>query len=155
MKLVLAAGFAAILSACATTYSAPAMIAPRVSAPVQVKPVEALRVSKRVLAGEGFQINDSDPEAGTLITAPKNFRVTTKEADCGSTMGINYLLDSRTTTRVSYSVIVDDGRLQVTAYVLGEYKPGDVMQDITLTCVSKGELDRWMLSKILDELGRK
>ncbi|WP_157288604.1 hypothetical protein [Uliginosibacterium gangwonense] len=155
MKNIWGAGIALMLSACASTYSAPAMIAPRVSAPVQVKPAEVLRVSKRVLAGEGFQINDSDLEAGTLITAPKNFRVSTKEADCGSTMGIDYLLDNRTTTRVSYSVIAEDGRVLVTAYVLGEYKLGDAMQDITLTCVSKGELDRWMLSKVLDELGRK
>jgi hypothetical protein len=58
------------------------------------------------------------------------------------------LKDNRTSTRVAYSVIVDEERVTVRANVEGEYKPGAVDQDITLTCNSRGQLEQQLLQKI-------
>jgi hypothetical protein len=50
---------------------------------------------------------------------------------------------------VSYGIIVEQGNIIVKARIDGEYKPGSVDQDITLTCVSRGKLEDDMMSKIL------
>ena len=56
--------------------------------------------------------------------------------------------DNRTSTRVAYGLIVDDGRIQATSTIEGEYKPGAVDQNITLTCISRGVLEQSLLDKI-------
>jgi hypothetical protein len=63
-------------------------------------------------------------------------------------MGIDYLKDKRTTTRVAFGLIAEDAKVTVKANIEGEYKPGAVDQNITLTCVSRGLLERDMAAKI-------
>lgn len=63
-------------------------------------------------------------------------------------MGIDYLKDNRTATRVGFGVIAEEGKLIVKATVEGNYRPGAVDQNITLTCVSRGLLERAMSGKI-------
>lgn len=67
-------------------------------------------------------------------------------------MGIDYLKDNRTTTRISIGIIADDGYVTVIPTIQGEYKPGDVLQNITLTCVSRGPIEQEMLSKIAQSI---
>lgn len=143
---------ASLLSACAATYRPPEMSAPRVYAPAQAKKADIIRTAKRVLVANGFQVSDADPEAGTLTTVMRDYRIGHQDADCGTTMGINYLLDNRTTTHLGFNILASDNRLDVIANIQAEYKPGDVVQNITLSCVSKGSLDHWMMGKILTEL---
>lgn len=69
-------------------------------------------------------------------------------------MGIDYLKDKRTTTRVGFGVVAVDGKLLVRTTIEGEYKPGAVDQDITLTCISRGFLERDMMAKIAAETAR-
>jgi hypothetical protein len=76
------------------------------------------------------------------------------QGDCGTTMGIDYLKDNRTSTRVSYGLIVDDNRITIKANIEGEYKPGSVSQDMTLTCISRGLLERDLLEKIKEASAR-
>lgn len=138
----------AMTAACAATYKQPRITAPITSTQITTSKAELLRAVKQVLVAEGFQITSSDETAGVISTAPRNFRVTPEQADCGTTMGIDYLKDKRTSTRVAFGIIADDSKLIVKANIEGEYKPGAVDQDITLTCVSRGQLERDMLAKI-------
>ena len=138
-----------LISGCAVTYKGPA-------AQYEAKPMtatkskaELLKVSKQVLVREGNQIINSDDDAGTISTSPRNLRLTPEQADCGTTMGIDYLKDNRTTTRVSYGILAQDNKLTLRSNIEGEYKPGDVTQNITLTCVSRGLLENEMVAKIL------
>jgi hypothetical protein len=134
---------------CAMTYEQPKTVAQVIRAPVGGTKPDVLRISKQVLVAQGFQITNSDDSAGVISTAPRNLRVTPDQADCGTTMGIDYLKDNRTTTRVAFGIIAEDAQVNVKANIEGEYKPGAVDQNITLTCVSRGVLERDILTKIL------
>ena len=137
---------------CAATYKGPTIVAQQISSPTTASKIVILSSAKRILVAQGFQITHSDDTVGTVSTAPRNYRVTPDIADCGTTMGIDYLKDKRTTTRVAYGIIADDNKIIVKTLIEGEYKPGAVDQNITLTCVSRGQLEQEMISKILSEI---
>lgn len=139
---------------CAMTYEAPRTTYQAAPTHFAGSKAEILRASKLVLVAEGFQITSSDDSAGVISTAPKDLRLTPADADCGTTMGIDYLKDNRTTTRVAFGVIAEDSRLTIKANIEGEYKPGAVDQNITLTCVSRGVLERDMTTRINARAGR-
>lgn len=101
-----------------------------------------------VINSAGFGVSFADKQSGTISTLARDLRVSTLEADCGRTFGIDYLLDNRTHTQVSLNANISESRVSVRANILGEYKPGDVSQDITLTCVSKGMLEIRILQQI-------
>ena len=139
---------------CAATYTQPVTVAPNASYTVTATKNDILNSAKRVLVSEGFQITNSDDSAGVISTSPRNQRVTPEQADCGTTMGIDYLKDKRTSTRVGFGLIVEDGKITVKSTIEGEYKPGAVDQNITLTCVSRGSLEYEMLEKITTAISR-
>lgn len=147
-QVVLAAAIAVVISACAMTYKAPLTTASTSTVSVSATKGQILQAAKQALVVEGYQITSSDDSAGVISTAPTNLHVTPLEADCGTTMGIDYLKDKRTSTRVSFGIVAGDGRLTVKANIQGEYKPGAVDQDITLTCASRGVLEQGLIAKI-------
>lgn len=152
MRLFIAAVIALFATACASTYTEPTTVTPKISSSVQASQSDILIAAKRVLVGDGYQITNSDNSAGIISTALKDQHVTPEQADCGKTMGLDYLKDNRTKTRVGFGVIADDGHITVKSTIEGEYKPGSSTQDITLTCVSRGQLEKQMLSKITSNL---
>jgi len=149
----LAALLPALLSACAITYEAPIAAAPQITAELPKPKSTLLAAAKRTLIEEGFQITHADDAAGLVSTAPRNLRITPADANCGTTMGIDYLKDVRTTTRVGFGVVASEGRVTVRSTIEGEYKPGSAMQNITLTCVSRGPLEQHLLQRITAAAG--
>lgn len=139
---------AVFMAGCAATYNPPTTVAPLASKQVTASQAAILRAAKQVLVEEGFQITNSDDMAGVISTAPRNFRITPEQADCGTTMGIDYLKDNRTSSKLGYGFLVSEGRIVVKANIESEYKPGAVSQNITLTCVSRGVLEPALLAKI-------
>lgn len=152
MRFISFIAIAILIVSCAATYKQPTLVAPQISASVSASKEKIMAAAKKVLVLEGFQITSIDDDAGIISTAPKNLHVTPAQADCGTTMGLDYLKDKRTTTRVAFGVIAEDGRVTVKASIEGEYKPGAVDQNITLTCISRGNIERDMLSKIVSGL---
>lgn len=152
MRLVAIGVIASLTVACAATYAPPTSITPRVSASVPASKSRILRVAKKVLVMEGYQITSSDESAGIVSTALRNLRVTPQQADCGKTMGLDYLKDPRTATRVGFGVVAEEDKVTVNATIEGEYRPGAVDQNITLTCVSHGQLEKELISKITADL---
>lgn len=148
MKKLAVVAMAALVAGCAATYAAPTV--PNQSATVTVinPRSDVLAAARRALVSAGYQITAFDDASGIVSTAPRDSRLTPEDAACGTTMGIDYLKDNRTTTRVAYGVIVANGRMEVRANIEGEYKPGQVDQNITLACVSRGVLDQAMADKI-------
>ena len=138
---------------CAVTYNQPITSAPIIAEALHFSKDEIFKVARQILVAEGYQISSADELSGTISTAPRNLRVTPEQADFGKTMGLDYLKDNRTSTRVAIGVIVDKGSITVKANIEGEYKPGDVIQNITLTCVSTGVLEKDILRKIKDFVG--
>ena len=97
---------------------------------------------------DGYQITNADDSAGVISTAPRNLRLTPEQADCGTTVSLDYLKDNRTDTKVGYGVLVGDGSITIRTTIEGQYKPGAVDQNITLSCVSRGGLEQTLLTKI-------
>lgn len=143
---LLAAG---VLAGCAMTYELPRTQPTTATGRTSATPAEAIAASRTVLVSEGFQVMSADDGSGTLSTAMRSFRLTPDQADCGTTMGIDYLKDKRTSTRLGYNVLAQpDGTLMVRALLEGDYRPGSGIQDIALTCVSRGQLEHALLGKI-------
>jgi hypothetical protein len=126
----------------------PITVAAETSKEIVASQADILRAVKQVLVAEGFQITNADESAGVISRAPRNFRITSEQADCGTTMGIDYLKDNRTSSKIGYGILASDGKLIVKANIESEYKPGAVDQNITLTCVSRGTLEPALLAKI-------
>jgi hypothetical protein len=143
---------AALSAGCAATYQMPEAVAPITDADVAAPQSVVFGAARRVLVSEGFQILSADEASGTISSVAQNLRVFPGQADCGTTMSIDYLKDPRTTTRVAYGVIVHGGRVTVKSSIEGEYKPGSASQNITLSCVSRGQLENQLLQKILASL---
>lgn len=141
-----------VVNGCAVTYAPPESLAQNASAHLSYPQSEIFNAAERALVGAGYQITNASLPAGTISTAPRNLHLTTNEADCGTTLGLDYLKDNRTSTRVSMGVIINKTTITVQSNIQGEYRPGDVTQNITLTCVSKGALENDMLEKIKAEL---
>ena len=138
------------LTGCAATYAPPTTPVSTAGTAVPGKTkTEILIGARRALVGNGYQITAFDDIAGVISTAPHDQHLAPEVADCGTTMGIDYLKDNRTTTRVAFGVIASDGKVEVKANIEGEYKPGSAIQNITLTCVSRGGLEQEMLQKLL------
>jgi hypothetical protein len=149
MRLAALVITAVLLVGCAMTYEKPVTQSATVSAPTKADKAQVIAAARKVFVREGFQILSADESSGTLSTATRNFRLSPEQADCGTTMGIDYLKDKRTTSRLAFGVVAEDGRLTVSTTIDGEYKPGAVDQNITLTCVSRGVVERDMLAKIV------
>lgn len=139
------------LTGCAATYEAPraATPSPATAKFNKTKP-ELMKIVRRQLIAEGIQVINSDDASGTLTTMSLDFRLTPDLADCGTTMGLDYLKDNRTSSKVAYGLVVDDGTIAVRAVLQSEYKPGAVDQNITLTCVSRGVLEQRLLQKFAE-----
>lgn len=149
MRKTLIVAAAIALSACAMTYKGPVTTAHAVeqTAPGASRE-DVVRAAQKVAAREGYQILSADSSAGVVSIMSRAQKLSPEQADCGTTMGIDYLKDNRTETRVGYSIVADNERLTVQALIDGRYAPGAVDQNITLTCVSRGVLERDFAAKI-------
>lgn len=154
-SMLLTALSALVLSSCAMTYEAPTTAAVNTTVVVRGSQAEILQAAKRALVIDGYQITNTDDSAGVISTAPRDLHVTPDQANCGTTMGLDYLKDKRTSTRVAFGVVASEGSLTVKANIQGEYKPGSVDQDITLTCVSRGVLEQAVIANITATLPRR
>ncbi|MFW1700878.1 hypothetical protein ACG9WR_01475 [Acinetobacter pittii] len=140
------------LVGCAATYVAPTTTATVLNQSVKANKTELLKATSVALALDGIKISSENKDTGIIVTEDKVFRVTPEMADCGTTMGIDYLKDNRTNTKVSYHIIVSDNSLKIKASPSAEYRVGGTVQDLNLTCVSKGVLEQRLYESIIQNL---
>ena len=139
-----------ILTGCAATYERPTTAYQPLTTSLTASKTEILTAAKLALASEGYQIATVDNEVGILTTSLRDMRLTPLQADCGKTMGIDYLMDNRTATRVGYGIVAGDGKLTIRAIIEGDYRPGGQHgdQNLMLTCISRGGLEKTLIDKI-------
>lgn len=140
--------FSILSVGCAVTYVPPTAVAPNTSQRIVGSSSTLIKATKQILVLEGFQITNSDESAGVISTAPKEMRLTPELADCGKTLGLDYLKDNRTSSKVGYGAIISQDRVILKATMSATYLPANDSQSITLTCVSKGVLENQLLNKI-------
>ncbi|MGQ0788970.1 hypothetical protein ACT4WX_12100 [Acinetobacter baumannii] len=151
-KILFALVMGSSLVGCATTYKSPVTLNQSASEQVNATKDQIFKAAQRALAINGEQIMSANADAGVISTAARDYRLTPDLADCGTTMGIDYLKDNRTSTKVAYNILIADNSLDVRTTLQGDYKVGDVTQNITLTCVSRGVLEQKMIQKIKAEI---
>ena len=150
LALSVAAGI--LISGCAYTYKPP-QVSAVVPSRVFTGSQEALmEVAQQALTTSGYQITSVDKSAGTISTAPLNFHLSPADANCGTTMGLDYLKDNRTSTTVRMGVVIQGGNVKVIGTMSGTYLPSDDVQSITLTCVSRGVLENQLLDRIQSDI---
>jgi hypothetical protein len=137
-----------LFSGCALTYTPPTTVASIASQRIVGSSNTLLKTTKQVLVLEGLQITNSDESAGVISTAPKEMRLTPELADCGKTLGLDYLKDNRTSSKVGYGAIISENKVTLKATMSATYLPANDSQSITLTCVSRGILENQLLNRI-------
>lgn len=132
---------------CAATYEVPQVVAQRHAVEHGGGQAAVKAAAVRVMLSRGYQITgDGD---GYVSTAPKKTKLTPAEADCGTTMGLDYLKDGRTAAQVAVNVVVDGRMLSVAVTITAQYLPGDVAQGVNLQCVSRGVIERELAAAVL------
>lgn len=147
-KIILVAIASTFISACAHTYEPPRISYKGNQQAINAPKDKILSAAKRVLISEGYQITSIDNDAGTISTAVRTLKINPEDANCGTTMGIDYLKDHRTLTKIGVGIVAEDNSLIVRTNIEGEYRRVSASQDITLTCVSRGGIEQVLQSKI-------
>lgn len=149
MKPSLLIVIASIISVgCAVTYVPPTTVAPNTSQRIMGSSSALFKATKQILVLEGFQITSSDESADVISTAPKEMRLMPELADCGKTLGLDYLKDNRTSSKVAYGALISENKVTLKISMSATYLPANDVQSITLTCVSRGVLENQLLNKI-------
>lgn len=139
---------AASVAGCAATYQAPTTTAIDTTFTIDGTQANLLRATKQALVAEGYQITAADDRAGVISTAPREARLTPALADCGTTMGLDYLLDARTFSKVAIGAIVTHNRVTLKSTIVATYLPGSVSQSIQMNCVSRGGIENALFERI-------
>lgn len=153
-KLLLMIGLLLIIG-CVNIYDAPSTTEPIVSTNHSISKETLMEVSQKVILLDGYRITYANKTKGVISTAPRDIKLTPQYADCGSSMGVDYLKDKSTITGVSIDIFIDANQIRVKANIKGEYKPGPAGKNFTLGCVSMGVIEKEILSKIKNQAGLK
>ncbi|MFO6103499.1 hypothetical protein [Pseudomonas aeruginosa] len=146
------ASIAAILTGCVATYEAPSRAETSIVRPISTDVSKTVTAAKRVLISMGYQVTEADASAGVVSTAPKKIKLSPGQADCGTTMGLDYLLDHRTSSEFSVGVIISGDQMIIKGSPSAEYRPGQVGQDMVLTCVSTGSIESSIADQIISSV---
>lgn len=141
-KLFVVAGVVSGMGGCAATYKAPEMVNTVYEVSVGDVPGAVSKIKSQLVV-DGYTIASSD--SGLVSTMPKLVRLTPRDADCGTTMGIDYLKDERTSSTVAVNVIGENGKVRVVTNINAEYLKGDSTQSKSMHCVSRGTIERRLL----------
>jgi len=151
-KIFITLSIIGFIAGCAMTYEKPMTIEKTISSENTFGKTHALEKAKRVLLLNGFQIQSYDDNSGIISSSYKDVRLSPDDADCGTTMGLDYLKDNRTSTQFAINILVDNKSIIIKSMIRGEYKPGggSAVQNITLSCKSKGILENKLLKQIVE-----
>jgi hypothetical protein len=140
-----------LLGGCAQMYTPPVSVAKNLQQPTNQPTPALFSAATRALAANGYQITNSDKETGVISTAPRDLRINETQADCGTFMGVNgYLADNRTKTQVSYNIIISNGKIEIKTNIQAVWITET--ENITLTCISIGTLEKDMYHKVMAEI---
>jgi hypothetical protein len=109
-----------------------------------------LATARKVLEAQGYALEPMSADGTSFSTLPTDHKFTQKEADCGTGLGIPFLWDSRTKTRVSITVSVAPGRLTVRSGMDGilEVRGFGAHEDKPLSCTTKDAFAGAVLQRI-------
>ncbi len=140
----------AMFAGCAATYKAPEMTPLKIEETVNGSKVKLFVAAKKVLINEGFAIKYSDENTGTISTSPKTVKLDNTMANCGTTAGVPALSSLKISGKIALDLVTDTNKVSITASVYGD----DVRRNADVTCISTGTLEKDLIQKMQDRLGR-
>jgi len=145
-----------LLFGCAATYKGPLLTYSPKAIEVLNKTQDLIfSAALSALAEQGYTITLSDRQSGIISTGSKRLTLTEKDCDCGSTMGLPYIKDNRTTTNLSINITVTNNSFLVKSNIEGEYLPNDPVYGKKFTCISTGTIEDNIISLINSKLQSK
>jgi hypothetical protein len=102
----------------------------------------------RALIAEGYTPAIADRELGLITSQRREMALGVDDVDLGTTMGINYVKDNRTTEFVTVTIQISDKSAEIRADIDGEYLPNDPANGKRMKGVSLGTVEK----KIADRL---
>ena len=133
---------------CAATYRPPQTQATAVSVTVPGSKAKVFRKVVSALLAEGYSIASSDEGVGVISTQRRQMSLTPADVDVGSTMGIDYMKDKRTTTYVTLTIQVSDGRAVIRSDIDAEYLPNNPTYGKRMKGVSRGTLEQRIAARL-------
>lgn len=143
MKRFITLLFTALLAAgCASSYKEPLTVASAYTFDVPGSAEEVFKKASSALIAEGYAIASADPTLGILSTQRRQMALTPADVDVGSTWGIDYMKDKRTTTYVTATIQTSAGKAVIRTDIDAEYLPNDPAFGKRMKGASRGTLEQ-------------
>ncbi|MBP7792549.1 MAG: hypothetical protein KA120_05745 [Candidatus Goldbacteria bacterium] len=116
------------------------------------------KTSLKLLPLIGYKIEGSDADAGTITTNPVEMKISPQDCDCGKAFGLPIVKNEGINAKVYFVLGVSDNEITIRADVEPEIR--DLMATLTaagmtVTCVSKGNLEQVFAKKFMDNMKTK
>ncbi len=133
---------ALLVAGCASNYKEPLAVASAYTFDVPGNAHELFQKASWALIAEGYAIASADPALGIISTQRRQMPLTTADVDVGSTWGIDYMKDKRTTTYVTATIQTSEGKAVIRTDIDAEYLPNDPTYGKRMKGTSKGTLEQ-------------
>ncbi len=152
-SLVPLCGFVLLAGCNVDTYGPPKTLPHLVSVDLPgINKARIMAASRRALIANGYPIESFDVATGRIVSAPRAQSVGQNDADCGTNLTVDYLLDSRTTTQAAFIVTAQPGQLDVHAKFSARYNADAATPATVLYCVSRGTFEDEIIGAIRAQL---
>ena len=142
----------ALFACCAGTYSPPRIQKQVIDIQFDAKKDDLYKATLLVLRKQGYRFSFADFDEGRITTRPRTMKLTDKDCDCGTAMGMLFASDRNTSTDVSYFLIARDNQLSIRSIIQGQYVASDTSMVKRFECVSRGAIEKDLAKKIKGEL---
>jgi hypothetical protein len=149
MRAVSGAAVAAVVLGCASTYNPPRTQKQELTESIDAPKDKIFKVAAFVLRRSGFRFAFADQEEGRITTRPKTMKLTERDCDCGAARGMAFSSTQHTNTDVSYFVLAKDRSIALRCVIDGQYVASDTSMVKRFECVSRGQLEKDMMEKII------
>lgn len=156
-KILVIAGvlLGVVLCSCASMYIKPAIQATLFRQQVPGNAVILFKAAQYIIPALGYKIEGSDPEAGTITTAPVEITLGQGDCDCGTNLGLPVVKSRGTKGKVYFIVGVSNNELTVRAEIVPVLD--DLMSTLgaaaNIVCVSTGSLEKTLAKNFVNKMG--
>ena len=113
---------------------------------------EAWQRTIKALYDTGYSIKNSDKSSGIITTDKRTVRLNETQVDCGNIWGIPYAKDTRTTTTVFFSALlqrsVGKTEIIINSQIEGLFNATAVSGTKQLSCVSLGGIEKDLIERV-------
>jgi hypothetical protein len=141
------------LCSCSTMYIKPTIETVLYRQQIPGPAAVLFKAAQYIVPALGYKIDGSDPEAGTITTAPALMTVGQGDCDCGSSLGLPVIKSRGTKVKVSFILGVSSNELTIRSEITPVLD--DLMSTLgaaaNIVCVSKGGLEKAFAKQFMEK----